>query len=153
MEFGAVSAKQPPAFYPSSSASAPDGVRQPASAQLLNLQVLLKNSDALRVEESRSEVSHITKRDYPALVELRLAGRSDREIARRFDSPLRMIRGHVAQAMAMYRRGEIIVRSGETVMEARAAGEEKAAKTTAALSSQPSSETPPAQFEPISEVA
>lgn len=67
----------------------------------------------------------ITRRDYPHIVELKIAGRSDKEIARRMDVSVDRLKIHVAKAMAEYRRGELLIRNGEAVEEARKAGEDK----------------------------
>lgn len=67
----------------------------------------------------------ITRKVYPKLVELHIAGRSYREIAQRLGVSEREVRLHTARAMAAYRNGRLRIRGGQCVEEARRVGEER----------------------------
>lgn len=76
---------------------------------------------------------HITRRHYPSIVELKIAGRSDQQIAKRFGSNSIKMKSHISRAMNEYRKGELRTNESNTVMEAREVGEEKARKVTSKL--------------------
>lgn len=72
-----------------------------------------------------SGARNITRREYPALVELKIAGRSAKEIARILEVPEGEVRRHISLALSEYRNGKLIIRSGQATTEARKKGAEK----------------------------
>lgn len=130
--FGAVTAKLPATPSPltagATSAQKPPLVTVPEFARRIYAQA--KTSPQLekpkKKKESATGSAVITKRSYPIMVELRIAGRSYREIADRLDTSERQVRLHLASAMAAYRNGRLRIRNGESVEEARRVGEERA---------------------------
>ncbi len=80
-----------------------------------------------RVERGLGDVASI-RRHYPEIVELKLAGRSDREIADKFSVEPSVLRPHIAAAMAKFRRGELEIEKGDVVSEAEKIGKEKSSE-------------------------
>ncbi len=104
---------------------APSNLDPPIAKEILLLKSLLATRETLE-ENTTSGATIITRQDYPALVELNIAGRSDLEIADRLDTSVRQVRSHVSQAMALYRSGDLLIDSGNAVSEARSKGAETA---------------------------
>lgn len=71
-------------------------------------------------------VKVVTRADYPTIVELKLAGRSDAEIARRFGISIDLAIGHISQALSDYKKRKLQVRPDRIIDEALKVGEERA---------------------------
>jgi hypothetical protein len=67
----------------------------------------------------------VGRQHYPAIVELKTAGRSDVEIAKRFGVKPVEMKMHISRAMTEFVRGEVKSNPGNAVSEARQKGLEK----------------------------
>lgn len=70
----------------------------------------------------------ITRRDYPALATLKLAGRRTEEIAERYGMSPERILPYITRAINAYRKGKLKLDAGEVRNEAAAKGEEEGTK-------------------------
>lgn len=71
----------------------------------------------------------ITRNEYPRIATLKLAGRSDKEIAQFYGMPMEKVTPHIRAALNAHRNGEFQVDMDQVEREAKA----KAAENTAAV--------------------
>lgn len=111
-----------PASSQSAVSAVPKSVVKAVGKQLTQLGL---PTTASKKKDVDSGVKVITRRDYQSIISLRLAGRSNKEIAKKFGKPLEKIRGHIERAMAEYRKGRIKPEAGGVAGEAREKGKDK----------------------------
>lgn len=70
----------------------------------------------------------ISRRIYPLLVELKIAGRSAEEIAQKLKVSTEVLRPHLQRAMEEFRAGRLRINGANALEEARAVGEERGAE-------------------------
>ena len=114
-------------------------VRQDTARKIVNYLARAKNPvlEGLKVGGAKA----VSRRMYPQLVELKIAGRSAEDIARRLNISLDVLRPHLQRAMDEYRTGRLNIAGGNAVEEARAVGAERAGEFTDNISGDSANKT------------
>ncbi len=110
----------------------------------LNLKALkpqnMANELVKRLEQNKDEAAELkmkhklSRKDYPELVELKLSGKSEEEIARKLGVRKQEVKIHGSKAMADFRAGRIKINAGRPIMEAQEEGAAQAAEATNTIS-------------------
>ena len=129
MSFSAVLTKSSTTFLSSQFKAAPNTRLHLRLAKQYAAQSIDIISQQLPRSGSRStKEKSISRREYPRIVELKIAGRSDRAIAERLSVPVNQVKLHAPVAMREYKKGQLRINGGNAVYEAGEVGKEQRAE-------------------------